>query len=58
MSYNIQNKESLIPLFKEYKNNGGIVSPINTESCRRYLQEMIGYKIEPEDVLWLIYHVD
>lgn len=54
----MQDRESLIPLFKEYKNNGGIVSPMNTESCRRYLQKNVGCKIEPEDVLWLIYHVD
>lgn len=54
----MQDRESLIPLFKEYKNNGGIVSPMNTESYRRYLQKKVGCKIEPEDVLWLIYHVD
>lgn len=49
-------REELLQLFKEYKNNGGVVSPMNTESCRRYLQEKSGRKVEPEDVLWLIYH--
>ena len=44
----MQDRESLIPLFKEYKNNGGIVSPMNTESCKRYLQKKVGCKIEPE----------
>lgn len=28
-------RENLIPLFKEFKNNGGVLSPMNTESCRR-----------------------
>lgn len=50
------NRENLVPIFKEYKENGGIVSPMNTESCRKYLQEKIKLKVEPEDVLWLIYH--
>lgn len=54
----MEDREKLIPAFKEYKNNNGIVSPMNTETCRRYLQEKVGHKIEPEDVLWLIYHVD
>ncbi len=31
---------------------------MNTESCRKFLQEKVGCEIEPEDVLWLIYHVD
>lgn len=35
----MKDREKLIPLFKNYKNNGGIVSPMNTESCRKYLQE-------------------
>lgn len=50
------NREKLIPLFKEYVENGGIMTPMNTESCRRYLQEKTKSKIEPEDVLWLFYH--
>ena len=50
------NREELLQMFKEYKDNGGVVSPMNTESCRKYLQEKTGREIEPEDVLWLIYH--
>lgn len=49
-------RENLIPIFKEYKENGGIISPMNTESCRKYLQEKIGKTVESEDVLWLFYH--
>lgn len=49
-------REKLIPLYKEYKNNGGTITPMNTESCRRYLQNMIGDKVEPEDVIWLFYN--
>lgn len=36
--------------------NGGVVSPMNTESCRRYLQQRLGDEVEPEDVLWLFHH--
>ena len=49
-------REKLKPIYKEYKNNGGIISPMNTESCRRYLQKKCGRIVEPEDVLWLFYH--
>ena len=35
-------RENLIPLFK---NNGGVVSPMNTESCRRFLQEKANCKV-------------
>ncbi len=51
-------RKNLIPLFKEFKNNGGVVSPMNTESCRRYLQEKANCKVEPEDVLWCFYHAN
>ena len=51
-------RENLIPFYNKYKNDGGIVSPMNTESCRRYLQEKAGCRVEHEDVLWLIYHVE
>lgn len=54
----MKDREKLIPLFKDYKSGGGIVSPMNTETCRRYLQEQVGCEIEPEDILWLIYHVN
>lgn len=33
-------------VYEEYKNNGGIISPMNTESCRRYLQEKNWYRSE------------
>ena len=46
----------LKPIYEEYKNNGGVISPMNTESCRRYLQEKSGRIVEPVDVLWLFYH--
>lgn len=52
----MNDRENLIQLYNEYKNNGGIITPMNTESCRRYLQDKSGNKVEPEDVLWLFYH--
>lgn len=51
-----EKREKLKPLFAEYINNGGVFSPMNTESCRRYLEEKLGEIVEPEDVLWLFYH--
>lgn len=51
-------RENLIPLFKKFKDNGGVVSPMNTESCRRYLEERSNRSVEPEDVLWVFYHVN
>ena len=41
----MQDRESLIPLFKEYKNNGGIVSPMNTESCRKRLAARLNQRM-------------
>lgn len=52
----MMDREKLKPIYKEYKNNGGIISPMNTESCRKYLQEKTGTEVESEDVLWLFYH--
>lgn len=52
----MMDREKLKPFYKEYINNGGIITPMNTESCRRYLQRKIGTEVEPEDVLWLFYH--
>ncbi len=49
-------REKLKPLYRDYKKNGGVISPMNTESCRRYLQEKMGEEVESEDVLWLFYH--
>lgn len=42
--------------YLKYIEDGGIVSPMNTETCRKYLQDRLKTKIEPEDVLWLFYH--
>lgn len=50
--------EMLKLYFSEYVKNGGIVSPMNTESCRRYIQEKINREVTPEDVLWLFYHTE
>ncbi len=52
----MNDRENLIPLYNEYKNNGGVITPMNTESCRRYLQNKSGNKVEAEDVLWLFYN--
>lgn len=49
-------RKTLIPIYKEYKDNGGVVSPMNTESCRKYLQEKSGERVQSEDVLWIFYH--
>lgn len=50
------NKESYIPLYLEYINNGGAVSPMNTETCRKYIQSKIDSDVTQEDILWLFYH--
>lgn len=52
----MNNREKMLPFYAEYVINGGVVSPMNTESCRRYLQQRLGDEVEPEDVLWLFYH--
>lgn len=49
------NREELMPFYKEYVENGGVITPMNTESCRKYLQDKVGNRVEPEDVLWLFY---
>lgn len=49
-------RQSIIPMYINYINNGGVISPMNTEPCRRYLQEKLGENVNPEDVLWLFYH--
>jgi len=43
-------------LYKEYVENGGVISPMNTETYRRYLQNKTGMNVEPEDVLRLFYN--
>lgn len=52
-----KDKEKLISLYREYVNCGGVISPMNTETCRKYLQEKMGRNVSPEEVLWLFYHV-
>lgn len=52
------NKENITQFYKEYINNGGKVSPFNTEPCRKYLEEKTRERISHEDVLWLFYHVN
>ncbi len=49
-------REDWKSVYIEYIKNGGIISPMNTESCRKYLQEKLNTKVESEDVLWLFYH--
>lgn len=49
-------RQSIIPIYMDYVNNGGIISPMNTESCRRYLEKKLGETVEHEDVLWMFYH--
>lgn len=51
----MKDRKKLISLYKEYVKNGGVITPMNTESCRRYLQEKCGEQVEPEDVLWIFY---
>lgn len=50
-------REGIMSLYMDYVNNGGVISPMNTEKCRKYLQEKSGVKVSHEDVLWLFYHV-
>lgn len=52
------NRQEIMPLYKEYVENGGKISPMNTEPCRRYLQEQTGESVASEDVLWLFYHAE
>lgn len=49
-------RENIMPFYMDYVNSGGVISPMNTEKCRKYLQEKAGVKVSHEDVLWLFYH--
>lgn len=51
-----ETRESMMPLYRDYVNNGGKISPMNTEPCRKYLQEASEKTVTSEDVLWLFYH--
>lgn len=50
-------RDDMKPIFTEYRNRGGEVSPMNTEPCKKYLQEKISEIVTQEDVLWLFYHI-
>lgn len=54
---NLVIREDVAQFYKEYINNGGMLSPFNTESCRKYLEDKLKERVESEDVLWLFYHV-
>lgn len=59
MLLNVNDKkeiETYKNLFNEFVKNGGKVSPMNTESCRRYIENKLNKEVCPEDILWLIYH--
>ena len=61
--------EVLMPLYKEYTKEDRIallerrenyvrkVSPLNTEPCRRYLEDIINRPVSSEDVLWCFYNI-
>ena len=69
MSQYIFRAEVLMPLYKEYtkedrkallerrENYVRKVSPMNTESCRRYLEDVTNQEVSSEDVLWCFYNV-
>lgn len=62
--------EVLMPLYKEYTKEDRIallerrkdyvrkVSPMNTEPCRKYLEDIINQPVSSEDVLWCFYHIN
>ena len=49
--------QEVINKFTEYLKSGKPISPMNTEPCLKYLEAELKEKIEPEDVLWLFYHI-
>lgn len=61
--------EVLMPLYKEYtkedrlallerrKNYVRKVSPMNTEPCRKYLENILNKPVTSEDVLWCFYNI-
>ena len=60
----------LMPLYKEYtkedrkallerrENYVRKVSPMNTEPCRKYLEDIINQPVTSEDVLWCFYNIN
>lgn len=53
---NLNNEQIYLKIFLDFKSNGGIITPMNTESARKFLQDKINKDIEPEDILYLFYH--
>lgn len=61
--------EVLMPLYEEYTNEDRIallerrkdyvrkVSSMNTEPCRKYLEDIINQPVSNEDVLWCFYNI-
>lgn len=49
-------KEFFLAYLEFKKNKEHRISPMNTESCRKYLQEKLGRAVEPEEILFLFYH--
>lgn len=62
--------EVLMPLYKEYTKEDRIailekrkdyvrkVSPMNTEPCRKYLEDVTNQEVSSEDVLWCFYNIN
>ena len=60
----------LMPLYKEYtkedrkallerrENYVRKVSPMNTEPCRKYLEDIINQPVTSDDVLWCFYNIN
>ncbi|MGN0514407.1 MAG: hypothetical protein ACI4GD_09010 [Lachnospiraceae bacterium] len=49
-------KELFLAYLEFKKNKGHRISPMNTEPCRKYLQEKLGRTVQSEDILFLFYH--
>ena len=49
-------KEFFLAYLEFKKNKEHRISPMNTESCRKYLQEKLGRAVESEEILFLFYH--
>ena len=55
--YEEYTKEDRIALLERRKNYVRKVSPMNTEPCRRYLEDIINQPVSSEDVLWCFYNI-
>ena len=54
--YEEYTKEDKIVLLEKRKNYVRKVSPMNTEPCRRWLEDTINQPVTSEDVLWCFYN--